>query len=119
MKAITNESDSQYQLGAGDADLCHDEGCSWTLTNGVLQWVCCCNKYLCNTGFPIPANTTISASDVSTSKSVILVLISALMIIIIPHKKIKLFSFIFKDLSLNFTIISEINTQIRIITTLS
>jgi hypothetical protein len=41
------------------------------------------------------------------------------MIIIIPHKKIKLFSFIFKDLSLNFTIISEINTQIRIITTLS
>jgi hypothetical protein len=107
MKATTNESDSQYQLDVADADLCHDEGCSWALADGVLQWVCCCNKYLCNTGFPIPANTTTtviststSHSGVSTLKPTNLVLISALMIVIIPYKKIKLFSFIFKDLSL-------------------
>ncbi len=107
MKSITNESDSDYELGVAYTDLCHDEGCSWTLADGVVQWVCCCNEHLCNTGFPVPANTTTvvistttSASGASTSKSKIPVLISALMIIIISHKNMKLFSIISKDLSL-------------------
>jgi hypothetical protein len=98
MKSITNKSDSDYELGVAYTGLCHDEGCSWTLTDGAVKWVCCCNEHLCNTGFPI--STTTPASGVSTSKSTILVLISALMILIIPHKNIKLFSFISRDLPL-------------------
>lgn len=112
MKSITNESDSDYELGVAYAGLCNEEGCSWEILDGSLKWLCCCNQHLCNTGFPIPTNTTTvitstitspsstSTSGTSTLKSTILILISALMFVIIPDKNIKLLSFIARDLSL-------------------
>jgi hypothetical protein len=117
MKSITNESDSDYELGVAYAGLCNEEGCSWEILDGSLKWLCCCNQHLCNAGFPIPTNTTTvitstitsssststsgtSTSGTSTLKSTILILISALMFVIIPDKNIKLLSFISRDLSL-------------------
>ncbi|CAM2728313.1 unnamed protein product [Rotaria socialis] len=64
--SIINESDSSYELGVAYTDLCQHVGCSWAEADGVIQWVCCCDQHLCNTGIPLPISTTTVTSRVST-----------------------------------------------------
>ncbi|CAF2205908.1 unnamed protein product, partial [Rotaria magnacalcarata] len=65
-KSVTNESDSSYELGVAYTGLCQHVGCSWTEADGIIQWVCCCDQHLCNTGIPLPISTTTVTSGVST-----------------------------------------------------
>jgi len=116
MKSTANESDSDYELGVAYEGLCHDEECSWKVADDVVKWVCCCNQHLCNTGFPVPTNTTTESTAVTTEptsvttepistsnatvstttaasgssiwKSTIVMLTSALMMLIVARKDI-------------------------------
>ncbi len=71
--STSNSIDAIYTRGAGQPGICSWSECTWMVINGINTWVCCCDRYLCNTG-------------VLTSQSTIAVLSSAFMTIVVTFK---------------------------------
>ncbi|CAF1196989.1 unnamed protein product [Adineta steineri] len=72
-KSLSNAVNAVATRGAAELNLCISSGCTWRIIAEVNTLICCCRDYKCNTG-------------VSTSKSTITMLTTALIIIIMARK---------------------------------
>ncbi len=69
----TSAIDGIYTRGAAEPGLCSYNGCQWRVISGVSTYVCCCNRYLCNTA-------------ISTSQSIVAVLSTAFITTVVTFK---------------------------------